>query len=294
MKVSVILSLYRCEKYLETYFNNALEQNRINEVEFSIIHNDATSVEIDIIKRFQKKLNIIYKNVKRENLYSSWNRAIIQSKGEYLVCWNVDDLRTSDSIEKMIECLDKNPEIGFTYGNFITVKKFKSRNGIYVKAPNFSFKKGTTGAIGGPFFMWRRELTNKVGYFDEQFKSGGDFDFTVRLSIFSKGKKVNAVLGYFLNEGFGLSTKSLELQILEREVISRRYGIWWKSNLFLNNRVKSYNLNYIKEFGKLRKINHEIVELFRLRLIKKHMILASTVKEELIFTFRRIKRLISK
>lgn len=292
IKVSVLLSLFRSEKYLEGYFMNAVHQKEIEKIEFSIVHNEPSIIEKKIINKYKKKLNIIYQEVEREPLYKSWNRAINQSTGEYLVCWNVDDLREKDSIERMIQTLDKNSKVGFTYGDFIIVKKFKSTIGKYVKAPEYSFHMGTTGAIGGPFFMWRRSLISKIGYFDEQFISGGDFDYTVRLSFFSKGQKTNGLLGYFLNDNSGLSTKNFNLQILEREVILRRYGIWNQTNLFLNKKISKYHINKVTEFNKIREIDDEIINLFNSRLKNKWFIYISSLREGIIQLLRTLKRFV--
>ena len=74
------------------------------------------------------------------------------------------------------------------------------------------------------FFMFKKSVIEKCGTFDEQFKSGGDMDFAMRLGRKCKGVHTNKVLGVYLDEGTGLSTGS-ELQPLERTVIERRYGL---------------------------------------------------------------------
>lgn len=258
IKVSIVLSLYNCEKYLEKYFEDALNQKGIKNIEFSIVHNAPTNNEKLIIKKYIKKLNIIYQEVELEPLYMSWNKAILQSTGEYIACWNVDDLREYDSIEKMAKTLDENDHIGFTYGDIIIVNSFGEKNGKYIKTPEFNKYLGTTGAIGGPFFMWRRRLIGEVGFFDEQFKSGGDFDYTVRLSIFSLGKKTSGLIGYFLNDRSGISTRYSHLQILEANVIELRYGIWNKIDINYISEAFDYKINHITENQKIRKIDNEI------------------------------------
>ncbi|MBT5400654.1 glycosyltransferase [bacterium] len=288
-KVTIILSLFNVEKYLERYFKNVLNQEGVKNIELSIVHNQATSMEKNIIQKYKNKLNITYQEVPLESLYKSWNRAILQSSGEYLVCWNVDDLRECNSIKKMVETLDKNQNIGFTYGDIIIVNSFGKKKGKYVKTPEFTKHLGTTGAIGGPFFMWRRCLIDKIGYFDEQFKSGGDFDYTVRLSIFSRGMKTNGLIGYFLNNGSGLSTKSTELQVLERTAIELRYGIWYKINIDYINRALNYNVNSIVESGKVRLINKEIYKLSESRKIWILFVMYGYFKNNIIKILQNVK-----
>lgn len=294
MRVSIILSLYNVEKYLETYFEDALKQTIINEIEFSIIHNNPTELEKLVIDKYKNKLNIIYQEVLLEPLYISWNKAITQSTGKYLACWNVDDLRTYNSIERMVETLDQNLNIGFTYGDIIIVNKFSNKQGNYIKTPAFTNNLGTTGAIGGPFFMWRRSLNEKVGVFDEQFKSGGDFDYTVRLSIFSQGKKTAGIIGYFLNEKLGLSTKNADLQIVERTVIEMRYGIWYKIDIDYICKAFDYQINHIMENGISRKIDSEIAALNQKRKYWMLMIGFGFIKNSTIKILQKIKRYLTK
>lgn len=224
-KVSIILSLYRGERFLECYLHNIREQTIVDQIELIVVHNDPTDAERQILDRFSKTLSIIRCEAQRESLYSSWNRAISQSKAQYLVCWNVDDLRTADSLEKMVRTLDKNAHIGWTYGDFMVSSTFGAKSGRVVYTPEWSKDEATSGAIGGPFFMWRRSLVTTVGWFDEQFASGGDFDYTVRLSLQCVGAKTPGLLGYFLNERTGLSTVG-DLQPVERTAIQLRYGIY--------------------------------------------------------------------
>ncbi|MBT5492202.1 glycosyltransferase [bacterium] len=291
IKVSIILSLYNVESYLEKYFEEVLKQKGVENIEFSIIHNKATQKEKIIIDSFRGKLNIIYQEVPLEPLYVSWNRAILQSSADYIACWNVDDLREYNSVERMIKTLDENSKAGFTYGDIIIVNEFCKKEGRYIKTPKYTKSLGTTGAIGGPFFMWRRSLLHKVGYFDEQFKSGGDFDYTVRLSIFSRGMKTNGLIGYFLNNGSGLSTKSTELQVLERTAIQLRYGIWHTIDINYINKALDYQINLIKENNISRKADIEIRNLAESRQLWILLVLYSFIKIGFLNFLQKVKKL---
>jgi GT2 family glycosyltransferase len=239
--VSILLSLYRAERFLEAYLDNVIGQTALSSVELSVVHNSPTATERTILDRYSSMIPMIRQEVSLEGLYASWNRAIIQSSGDYLVCWNVDDARLPDSLERMILTLEKSKEAGWTYGDFVITKKFGENFGKYMRTPEWSVEAGTRGSIGGPFFMWRRSLIPRVGYFDEQFQSGGDFDYTVRLSLLSVGKRTEGLLGYFLNERTGLSTRD-ESQAIERTVIQLRYGIHETLDRYYLKRCRSYRI----------------------------------------------------
>ena len=88
--------------------------------------NDSTEAEKAIITEFQNKFpeNIVYIEVPREPLSISMNRAILAANGEYIFNWDIDDLRTPNSIELQYKTLSGNDDIMLTYGNFIITKEF--------------------------------------------------------------------------------------------------------------------------------------------------------------------------
>ena len=51
------------------------------------------------------------------------NDCIKHSKGKFLAIWNVDDLRTSNSLELQFKALKGNNNAGFSFGSYKIVKK---------------------------------------------------------------------------------------------------------------------------------------------------------------------------
>ncbi len=278
--VTVLLSLYRGEKFLDGYLNSFLSQTWLDKSELVIIHNDPLETELAIIKKYEDQINIVYLPRKRESMYASLNAGISESSGKYLTIWNVDDLRTPHSLEILATALENDSSIGWCYGDFGVTKRYGDKDTQYVSPPIWSFEDGTSGSIGGPFFMFRKNLINKIGLFDEQFYSGGDFEYTVRMSLVTHGVRVNGLLGHFLNERKGLSTAG-DLQLIERSAIQIRYGIWkgfdlsvldkafqYKPNLVLNNGIWINIQSLIPDFDQLlkgRKFNLRSSIIFTLK-----------------------------
>lgn len=257
-KVSIVLSVYRAERYLRRYLQSVLEQSMLGAFELSIVHNNPSEEERAIIDEFSGRIRIVRCEIPRESLYASWNRAITQSHGEYLACWNADDLRSPDSLERMVQTLDDQPQAGWTYGDFVRSRSFGTLAGRLVTTPEWTSDRATRGAIGGSFFMWRRSLLNSVGWFDEQFRSGGDFDYTVRLSLGSIGKKTPGVIGYFLDARSGLSTSG-NLQPIERTVIQLRYGIYETLDWLYVHSALQFRVRHLLQPGGKWVPAHELV-----------------------------------
>ena len=175
-KVSTITPCYNMGRYIKGFLDNLSTQTH-KDLEIILDHNDPTDEEITLVEDYNKQhdniFHIIVEGV--DPIGVSMNRCIEFATGDYLCIWNVDDLRTPDSIEIMAKVLDENPDVDLVYGNYNIVPRFGETNGQYVNVePHIPELK--TGFILGPFFMFRKSLIKKSGLFDEQFSSGADYD----------------------------------------------------------------------------------------------------------------------
>ena len=161
-------------RYIEGFLENVSTQTHKN-LEIVLDHNDPTEAEIKLVEEHNDKHdNIFHIQVEGvDPIGISMNRCIENATGDYLCIWNVDDLRTPDSIEVMAKTLDDNPDVNFVYGNYHIVPTFGSTNGQYVdETGKEEYLK--VGMILGPFFMFRKSALKKSGVFDEQLMTGAD------------------------------------------------------------------------------------------------------------------------
>ena len=224
-KVSTITPCYNMSKYMKGFLDNLSTQTH-KDLEIVLDHNDPSDDEVKLVEEYNEQYdNILHIKVEGvDPIGTSMNRCIEYATGDYLCIWNVDDLRTPDSIEVMAKALDENPDVDFVYGNYIIVPKFGSTEGQYVDETGREDEL-TTGMILGPYFMFRKSLLEKSGVFDEQLVQGADYDLALRLAFNAKGLHLPINLGYYLNEGLGQSTKPDSKQPIERTVIELRYNI---------------------------------------------------------------------
>lgn len=208
--VSVIVSTYKSEKFirgcLEDLVNQTLYQK--GKVEIIIIDSASPENEREIIEEFQEKYpNIIYQRTgERETLYCAWNRAIKLACGRYITNGNTDDRRCFNALEILANYLDNNREISLVYADqlittikndtFATTQALKHWNW-----PNYSYQQMRQGCCVGSQPMWRKMLHDKYGYFQENFRCAGDYEFWLRIA--SQGEKmalIPEILGlYYLN-----------------------------------------------------------------------------------------------
>ena len=224
-KVSTITPCYNMSKYMKGFLDNLSTQTH-KDLEIVLDHNDPSDEEVKLVEEYNEEYdNILHIKVEGvDPIGTSMNRCIEYATGDYLCIWNVDDLRTPDSIEVMAKALDENPDVDFVYGNYVIVPKFGGTEGQYVDETGREDEL-TTGMILGPYFMFRKSILEKSGVFDEQLVQGADYDLALRLALNGKGLHLPINLGYYLNEGLGQSTKPNSKQPIERTVIELRYNI---------------------------------------------------------------------
>ena len=210
IKVSVIVSTYKSAEFIWGCLEDLVTQTLYEkgEVEIIIIDSASPENEGEIIQEFQENYpNIIYQRTKeRETLYRAWNRAIKLARGSYITNGNTDDRRCFNALEIMANYLDNNREISLVYADqlittlkndtFATTPALKHWNW-----PNYSYQQMRQGCCVGSQPMWRKMLHDKYGYFQENFRCAGDYEFWLRIG--SQGEKmalIPEILGlYYLN-----------------------------------------------------------------------------------------------
>jgi len=230
--VSTITPCFRMKKYLKTFLDELPKQTIFDSLQVVLDHNEPSEEELIWVKEFQEKYPNKIKHIITnpvEPIGTSMNHCINEADADYVAIWNVDDLRTPESLEKQVNVL-LNGNYDIANGNFIIVNSFPNTKGKIIDHSQYchNTKEFTRSMVLGPYFMWRKSLCDKAGMFDEQLKSGADFDLAIRLAIHGKVGMAHGVLGYYLDEGLGASTRPNSKQALERTLIELRYGIFDK------------------------------------------------------------------
>ena len=114
-KVSTITPCYNMGRYIKGFLENVSTQTH-KDLEIVLDHNDPSSAEVKLVEEHNDKYdNIFHIQVEGvDPIGISMNRCIENATGDYLCIWNVDDLRTSDSIEVMAKVLDDNPDVNLS------------------------------------------------------------------------------------------------------------------------------------------------------------------------------------
>lgn len=251
--ISTITPCFRMKPYLKLFLEELPKQTIFDQIEVVLDHNEPDEEELTWVQEFQARYPGRLKHIVTnpvEPIGTSMNRCIKEAAAELLTIWNVDDLRTENSLEIMVDAFNEGADI--VYGSFDVVRRFGAKSGTLTDLAPYQdqTEEFTRSMLLGPFMAFRKSILTKTGMFDEQLKSGADFDLAIRLALHGRLGMAEGLLGYYLNEGKGVSTRPNSRQPLERTVIELRYGIYDRIDYDFVVPALKYDIDHITFDGR--------------------------------------------
>lgn len=181
-KLSVVMSVHNGEKFLKEAIVSILNQT-FTDFEFIIIDDGSIDNSKKIIEDFDdKRIKLISR--KNKGLTVSLNEGLNLARGEYIARMDTDDISHPRRFETQINFLDKNPKICLcgTWAKMID----KNGNEIGEYKTPVNSKEIRRGIFWhNPFIhssiMIRRKTLNKVGGYNEKYKTAQDYELWSRL-----------------------------------------------------------------------------------------------------------------
>src|SRR5712672_3063531 len=116
-KVSIIIPAYNQARFLGVAIESALRQT-FSDLEVIVIDDGSTDQTRQVAAGFGDRIRYIHQD--NTGLPGARNRGIRESSGEYLCFLDSDDFYHPDKLQRQVELLDADPEIGFVYCDIVT------------------------------------------------------------------------------------------------------------------------------------------------------------------------------
>lgn len=216
-KISLLTSVYKGDEYIEQFLEDITNQTIFEEkCELVIVNADSPGNEEEVINKYLEKYpnNIVYKRLRKDpGIYGVWNEAIRMSSGEFLTNANLDDRKAPNSLEEHAKALVAYEDVDLVYSDMLVTDKpnetfeNNSSNGRKYETPEFSFDLLKMINMPHAAPLWRKTIHEKYGFFDEQYRSAGDWELWLRAA--SQGavyKKLPFSLNLYYFNPTGIST----------------------------------------------------------------------------------------
>ena len=128
--VSIFIPVYNTEKYLGQAIESVLNQT-FADLELIILDDCSTDKTNEVAQKYLQKDDRIklYRNEKNLGMMANWNEGLRYCKSKYYAKLDADDYWNDTMVEKSIEILEKDEEVGLVCCRFIKVDS----NGIFIE-----------------------------------------------------------------------------------------------------------------------------------------------------------------
>lgn len=148
IKISVIVCVYNCEKYIDQCLNSIIKQT-LKKIEIIVINDGSKDNTKNILEKYNLIENIKIINKENEGLTKSRNLGLDISKGKYIYFIDADDYIEKDTLERLyIKAEKENLDIVvFDYYNeSLNEKK-------YIKNLDIEEKENISGKIYAKYLL---------------------------------------------------------------------------------------------------------------------------------------------
>lgn len=176
-KVSLILTTYNAEKYLQKTLDSIEKQDYSN-VEVIIKDGNSNDSTWKIIQEYQRQSKYFVKAFRcyDKGIYDAMNQGYAHSSGDYILFFN-DTFTRADAITTMVSALENNTECVGCHSDLVYEK-----DGHIVR----QWKMGEQRSVysgwmpGHPTLLLMREVYEKYGLYKTDYRIAADYEFMVR------------------------------------------------------------------------------------------------------------------
>ena len=177
MKITIITVCVNAEKTIKDTIESVLKQS-YKDFEYIIVDGKSSDDTLKIISKYQdKRIRLI--SEKDKGLYDAMNKGIKLATGDIIGTINSDDILASEDIfQTIIDNFDENTDV--IYANI----KYYNEDFSKVKRDFISgTKENDYFCPAHPSMYVRKQIYEKIGTYNINYKIAADFDFMVRCNL---------------------------------------------------------------------------------------------------------------
>lgn len=232
-KISIITPSFNQGRFIKETIDSVLSQKYPN-LEYFVIDGGSTDNTVEILKSYGDKIRWI--SEKDDGQANAINKGIRLTDGEIIAFLNSDDTYCEGTLEKVSDFFIKNKREFWLSGDYKIIDENGSELRSFIPKYKNLWKKINpkialyiTNYVAQPSTFWKREVINKVGYFNEDLQYTMDYEFWLRLLKDYKLNFIYKKLSNFRihNQSKGESRRidqfNEEIVVLEQQQVGQKY-----------------------------------------------------------------------
>lgn len=270
MKISIITVCYNSEATIKDTLESVLKQTYTN-YEYLIIDGKSKDNTINIVKEYEKKFTgkLKWISERDKGLYNAMNKGISLATGDIIGIINSDDILAHEKVlERVVEVING---VDGVYSNLLMLDENLKEPYRLFNSKNVSKRIGWH--MPHPTLYVKKEIYEKYGTYNEEFRIAADLDFMYRIIKQNTSFKYVNDCFVFMRSG-GASTGGLKGYYKN---FQESYRVLKKNHIafpFLTNIKRTIDNVFLQ---KLKSNNTKKIEKLRKELGKKRLVQINTV-----------------
>jgi glycosyltransferase involved in cell wall biosynthesis len=229
-KISIATVVYNACNYIEKTILSVINQS-YNNIEYIIIDGASTDGTLDIIKKYQNKVDIFISEPDK-GIYDAMNKVLKLASGDFIIFINANDFfYSNNTIEECVNLFYNSTSL--YYGKALFYKDFSENiiceYGEKINAFKLSKRNICQQTIFYPKFYYKKNS------FDLEFKILSDWEYNMR--AYSKKiefRFIDKIISYYEYSGISSRLRDHKFEKKQKYIILKNLGIKTFSQLVLN------------------------------------------------------------
>jgi glycosyltransferase involved in cell wall biosynthesis len=187
--ITIIIATYNAGSTLEKCLESIASQT-FQDFELLIVDGLSTDNTLAIINKYASSIDYWHSH-KDMGIYDAWNQGLAKASGKYICFIGADDYFADDNaLSRLASAInDQDYDLVSSQGKFL-----KSSGGHFIIGNNWNYnkiKKRIT--VCHPGLLHNRQLFERYGKFNTNYRIVSDYEFLLRLDAETKVKHISSV-----------------------------------------------------------------------------------------------------
>ncbi|MEP2171025.1 glycosyltransferase family 2 protein [Polaribacter sp.] len=213
MQLSVVIPVYNGADFITKSYHSILNQ-QLEDFEILYVDNNSADASVECIEKLcLKDSRVQLLKQPKQGAAPARNLGIEKATGKYVYVFDVDDEIYPGALHKMIAVLEDNPEVEAVFGKMVksykgiaeTLKPTDETNKVIFKEKPYwgvHWFSSLKNVVGPPAFLYRKEVFEKIGVYNEDLRIGQDTALDIKLGMTSNVAFLDTyVYLYFKHQG---------------------------------------------------------------------------------------------
>lgn len=242
-RLSVVIPTIRVDKFLDQAVDSVLQVNNLD-LELLVYHD---GVKPDLTRHWTSDTRVkILEGANRIGQTKGMNILISEASGSYIARLDADDISYPERLNLQLKFLEENPKVAALGAS---VQRIDEKN---VSLGPLTFPSGVDvrrklilqNVIPHSTLMFRKEIVNRIGGYDEKLSQMEDYVFILKLATQGKIASLEQPLvGYRIHSGqisrgakpYGSHIRAVLLgrKKLAKIIGTKLFELWFKNSLWV-------------------------------------------------------------